>query len=143
MATCFFDGSGLAKRYIAENGTAWVKEITDPSAGNRVYVARVTLVEIVSAIARRTRRGDITPGDMATALADVRSDFKTLYEVIAVNSSQPRDDVGGETCVARLRRRATRRRDSGERRLMSVAGYRRLRSSPPTRRSTRRRRLKA
>ncbi len=85
MATYFFDSSGLAKRYITETGTAWVRGITDSSSGDRVYVARITLVEIVSAIARRGRRGDLTPSDMATALTDVRSDFKALYEVIAVN----------------------------------------------------------
>lgn len=86
MATYFFDSSGLAKRYITETGTAWVRGITDPASVDRVYVARITLVEIVSAVVRRGRRGDITPNDVTTALADVRSDFAALYDVIAVNN---------------------------------------------------------
>jgi hypothetical protein len=49
----YFDTSGLVKRYIAEIGTAWVTGIMDPAAGNLVYVARVTGVEVVSAIAAR------------------------------------------------------------------------------------------
>ena len=83
MAAFFFDSSALAKRYIAETGTAWVQSIT---AGNRIFVARITLVELVSAITRRGRNGDLTPDEMPQALADVRADFKTLYEVLAINS---------------------------------------------------------
>lgn len=83
MVAFFLDSSALAKRYIAETGTAWVQSIT---VGNRIFVARITLVEIVSAITRRGRNGDLTPHEMAQALADVRADFKTLYEVIAINS---------------------------------------------------------
>ncbi len=86
MATYFFDSSGLAKRYINETGTAWVRSITDSASGDRVYVARITLVEIVSAVVRRGRRGDITPGDMTIALADVHFDFTAFYDVIDVNS---------------------------------------------------------
>lgn len=58
MAAFFFDSSALAKRYIAETGTAWVQGIM---TGNRIFAARITLVEIVSAVTRRGRNGDLTP----------------------------------------------------------------------------------
>jgi uncharacterized protein len=49
----FFDSSAIVKRYLIETGTAWVGSITDLAAGNKVYLARVTLVEVISAIALR------------------------------------------------------------------------------------------
>lgn len=87
MATYFFDSSALAKRYVTEVGTVWVQTLTDPAARNDVYVARITLVELVSAIARRKRNGDLTPGAAAAALSDVRADFVSGYQVIEVTSA--------------------------------------------------------
>jgi uncharacterized protein len=58
----FFDSSAIVKRYLIETGTAWVGSITDLAAGNRVYLARVTLVEVISAITRKAR-GSGTLGD--------------------------------------------------------------------------------
>jgi len=34
----YFDSSALVKRYISERGTAWVLGITDPGAGNIIFV---------------------------------------------------------------------------------------------------------
>jgi hypothetical protein len=87
MSTYFFDSSALAKRYVAEIGTAWVQSLADPAAENSVYVARITLVELVSAISRRRRNGDLTPTAAAAALADVRADFTSDYQVIEITAA--------------------------------------------------------
>jgi len=87
MATYFFDSSALAKRYVTETGTAWVQSLTGPASGNGVYVARITLVELVSAISRRKRNGDLTPAAAAAALSDVRADFASDYQVIEVTAA--------------------------------------------------------
>lgn len=87
MATYFFDSSALAKRYVTEKGTAWVQSLTDPASGNSVYVARITLVELVSAVSRRKRNGDLTPVAAAAALSDVRADFASDYQVIEVTAA--------------------------------------------------------
>jgi uncharacterized protein len=84
MATYFFDSSALAKRYVTETGTAWVQALTDPVAGHSLYVARITLVELVSAIIRRRRNGDLTASAASAALADIRADFATDYQVIEI-----------------------------------------------------------
>lgn len=73
MAAYFIDSSALAKRYVTETGTPWVQALADPASGNILYVARITLVELVAAISRRRRNGDLTPADAAAALADVRA----------------------------------------------------------------------
>ena len=87
MATYFFDSSALAKRYVTETGTAWVQSLTNQGSGNGVYVVRITLVELVSAISRRKRNGDLTPAAAAAALSDVRADFASDYQVIEVTAA--------------------------------------------------------
>lgn len=47
MAAYFIDSSALVKRYVAERGSGWVKASVVPTAGNRIYVSRVTSVEVV------------------------------------------------------------------------------------------------
>ena len=55
MSYYFFDSSALVKRYVPESGTAWVRSITDSTTGNNIFVASIMQVEIVSAVARRSR----------------------------------------------------------------------------------------
>jgi predicted nucleic acid-binding protein len=84
MAVYFIDSSALAKRYVTETGTHWVQALTDSAAGNSLYVARITLVELVSAISRRRKNGDLTLAAATAALTDVRADFISSYQVIEV-----------------------------------------------------------
>lgn len=84
MAVYFIDSSALAKRYVSETGTAWVQALTDPASGNSLYAARITLVELVAAISRRRKNGDLSPAAAAAALTDVRADFASDYQVIEV-----------------------------------------------------------
>lgn len=87
MAVYFIDSSALAKRYVSETGTAWVQALTDPASGNSLYVARITLVELVSAVSRRRKNGDLTPAAAAAALTDIRADFASGYQVIEVTAA--------------------------------------------------------
>jgi predicted nucleic acid-binding protein len=83
----YFDSSGLAKRYVQESGTAWVQGLTHPRAGNLIYVARITGVEVCAAIARRRRAGTVAPPDAAASLARFRLDLDQEYLVLDVTSS--------------------------------------------------------
>ena len=87
MAIYFFDSSGLVKRYIAETGSAWVQALTDSLSGNSIHVARVTGAEVVSAIARRQRRGATTAADAAAALVAFRADFQRAYFPLDVTAA--------------------------------------------------------
>ena len=87
MAAYFFDSSALAKRYVAETGTTWVQSLADPAMGNSLFVARITLVELVSAITRRQRNGDLTAAAATAALDDVKADFVSDYQVIEVTAA--------------------------------------------------------
>ena len=84
MAAYFFDSSALVKRYVQETGTAWVLRVTDPAAGHSIYVARITGVEVVSALTRQTRSGALSPTVTATALAAFRHDFAHQYYTVDI-----------------------------------------------------------
>jgi predicted nucleic acid-binding protein len=56
----FLDSSALIKRYVAEQGTTWVRAISLPSAGNTVVVAPVAEVEVFSGVSRRKRESVIS-----------------------------------------------------------------------------------
>jgi uncharacterized protein len=64
MRIIFLDSSALAKRYITETGSAWIRKITARSAHNRIIVARIAWVEVLSAFARRQRGSSLTPADV-------------------------------------------------------------------------------
>jgi predicted nucleic acid-binding protein len=53
MSILYFDSSALAKRYMPETGTNWVRKQTARSAGNDVVIAQITPIELYSAIARQ------------------------------------------------------------------------------------------
>lgn len=86
MAAYFFDTSGVAKRYIAEIGSAWVKGITAPQAGNAIYIAPITLVEVASALARRARGGTLSVVDAAQGLLDFQNDYNLQYDTIVMTT---------------------------------------------------------
>ena len=70
-----------------ETGTAWLTATLDPNAGSRIYIAQITIVEVVSAITRRERGGNTTANDAASALARFENDWRkeiTIIELSAV-----------------------------------------------------------
>lgn len=60
MSVYFLDSSALLKRYITETGTTWIQGITLRSANNEIFIAQITLVEMVTALARRKREKSIS-----------------------------------------------------------------------------------
>lgn len=71
MSIFFTDTSALAKRYVTELGSAWVRGWTDSRAGNIIVVSGLAIVETVAALARRHRQGMLT----ASAFSRLHHDF--------------------------------------------------------------------
>ena len=96
MAVYFFDSSALVKRYVAENGSSWVEQITDPKSGNKIYIAAITGVEVVSAFMKKVRdtANPLTPGNAQKAIAEFRNDFDNQYELFGVTDSVIRRAMG-------------------------------------------------
>jgi predicted nucleic acid-binding protein len=84
MAAYVLDTSAIVKRYIHEVGTAWVRSLADPAASHGIYVARITDVEVTSAVVRRQRGGSISASDATATLQQFRQDLVLGYRMIEV-----------------------------------------------------------
>ena len=84
MAGFLFDTSAIVKRYVQEVGTAWVTGLVDPAAGHGVYLARITAVEVVSAITRRQRGGSFSAATAAGILAAFHRDLAISYRCLDI-----------------------------------------------------------
>lgn len=87
MAYYFFDSSAIVKRYTSEIGTGWVISISDPIAGNFIYLASITGVEVVSSITRQVLASRITRTDAANEIAKFRHDFINQYRVVEISTT--------------------------------------------------------
>ncbi len=84
MAAFFFDTSGIVKRYLKETGTAWVQSVTDPVAANVIFLAGISSVEVISAVTRRQRSGNLTAAEAASILAQFRQGRALEYRIIEI-----------------------------------------------------------
>ena len=83
----FLDTSALVKRYVAETGSNWIRSITDVATGNRIAIAQITWVEVLSALARRQREGSLSASDFNVVVQDFSEDFENQYEVIEIDQA--------------------------------------------------------
>jgi hypothetical protein len=82
----FVASSALVKRYVIEPGSAWVATLLDRGAGNQIYLARISGVEVVSAITRRARSGSLTPASAAIALTQFYSEFAGRFLLVPLTA---------------------------------------------------------
>lgn len=87
MSAFFFDSSALVKRYLVEVGTAWVRRLADPGAGDTVIVGQITRVEAAAALAARQRAGTITLDERDAGVALVLRHFDAEYVVVPLSDS--------------------------------------------------------
>ncbi len=82
MAVLFSDSSGLVKKYIVETGTAWMIGQLRPSAGNDIFIANITGIEVAAAIARRVKGKSISQKAADKALRRFTRDFDKRFIVV-------------------------------------------------------------
>lgn len=87
LSVYFLESSALVKRYVTETGTAWVQMITAPRRRNKLIIARITWVEVLSAFARRQREGSLAPADVTRAIQVFRYDLDTQYQVVELDQT--------------------------------------------------------
>jgi predicted nucleic acid-binding protein len=81
----FVDSSALVKRYVQEDGTAWVRRLTRRSAGRRIYLARITPVEVTAAVARRRKGRTLTAAKASSILHRFRQHLAGRYTLIDIS----------------------------------------------------------
>ena len=85
MLTFYADSSVLVKRHIAEPGSAWFRALADPSSGNTIVTAQISIVEVSSACNRRVREATLTRGGYARIRADFDALCRSEYRLVSTS----------------------------------------------------------
>lgn len=86
MATYFFDTSAIIKRYIFEQGQAWILSLCNPVQSHSLYISQAALVEVVAAVCRRTREKSISITERDKLIAVFRQDSEENYNIWPVTT---------------------------------------------------------
>lgn len=84
MADYFLDTSAVVKRYVQETGTAWIRTLAASATGHFIYLARITEVEVTSALARRRGQPGLSVAQARTALGLFHQDFAQDYRIAEI-----------------------------------------------------------
>jgi predicted nucleic acid-binding protein len=87
VAGYFVDSSALVKRYVNETGSVWLSGLVSPAAGNDIYIARITAVEVIAALTRRARGGTIAAADASGACLLFRNDLPHDDEIVEMTAT--------------------------------------------------------
>ncbi len=93
MSVFFCDTSGLAKRYVTETGSGWLTSQIDPANGSRIYIAQITIVEIVSAVTRKERGKHLSAINAATALKTFETNCLFEFSIVPLSTTLVNDAV--------------------------------------------------
>lgn len=85
MTIYYLDTSALIKRYVQESGTAWLRTQITPPTDHVLLTARITMVEVYSALARRKREGSVPAADCAVATRAFAAHSITEYDFIELD----------------------------------------------------------
>lgn len=75
----------MVKRYVPETGSAWIQAIADAATGNLLLIARITWVEVLSALARRQREGSLSATDVDLIIQQFSYDLNNQYQVVELD----------------------------------------------------------
>lgn len=78
----FFDTSAIVKRYIREVGSSWVVETIGHQPAIRIIISRITWVEVLSALSRLRREGNISDSQLSKEIRAFNQHFRTQYQII-------------------------------------------------------------
>ena len=78
VARYFFDASALVKRYATEIGSEWVEAVCQDGEAV-IVIASLSVVEVVSAIRRKARSGEMTPTTRDRSLTGLQRHLRRQY----------------------------------------------------------------
>ncbi len=82
MTSVYLDSSALAKRYMPEVGTGWIRTLTDPAAHNTILLSDMTRVEVAAALSARYRGGTLTLAERDAAITLLVQHVTRQYQMI-------------------------------------------------------------
>ncbi len=81
----YCDSSAVTKIYIEEVGTSFMRKIRRNVPNDGIFVNEITGPEVLAALHRRFRSGDLTLEQFSKARKDFRNDFLNFFEGISVS----------------------------------------------------------
>lgn len=84
MTFYFVDTSALAKRYLSEAGSGWVRSWIAAEAGHTITLSQIASVELASVLARRVREGHLRPAIAQGLYSSFRHHVSRHYVVTPV-----------------------------------------------------------
>ena len=84
MPIYFLDSSAFVKRYVSESGSRWISSLVQPTLGNEVYIANITGVEVVAALARRAKTLQSGRALILKSMTEFQSDFSSLFRIVGL-----------------------------------------------------------
>lgn len=82
MSSYYLDASALVKRYLDEMGSDWLRATIDPAQSPLLFISYMTIVEVISAFARRAREDSVTLEEFATLRDVLRNDCLNEYQIM-------------------------------------------------------------
>ncbi len=86
MTAYYLDTSALVKRYACERGTLWITALTAPGQAHDLYTVRLTGPEMIAALFRKMRTGELPRTTTIRLAQDFKNDWKWQYQVLEVNA---------------------------------------------------------
>jgi len=88
MSECYYaDSSALVKRYISEIVSRKIEQEFDSASGNKVISAKLSVIEVLSAMNRRQREADTSAAEYTKFFGDFLSFVETEYEMIELSDA--------------------------------------------------------
>ena len=82
MSHYYLDASALVKRYVDEVGSDWLRTTIASGQPSLLFTSRMTIVEVISAFARRARDGSLAFEELAIARDAFRGDCLNEYQIM-------------------------------------------------------------
>lgn len=83
----YLDSSAIAKIYIDEPGSEWMRELRSRSYRVDVLICEIAGAEVFAAFHRRFRAGDISSASLQSACRLFRQDFEQLFVRLPVTKT--------------------------------------------------------
>lgn len=86
MSYYFLESSVLSKRYATETGTNWILSLVALSAENRIIIAQITPLEIISTLAHKKREANISERKLRANILSIDRHIKREYVTVQFNA---------------------------------------------------------
>lgn len=82
MISYYLDTSALAKRYVDEVGSQWLRDVVTSERSLLLLTSRLAIVEMISAFTRRLRDGSLTRQEFMKVRDAFREDCLSEYQIM-------------------------------------------------------------